>query len=164
MRTVASSPVPVAAAITGHSPAGGAVIAIHCDYRVAADGEFKVGFNEVRVGLPVPSTIIAALTDAVGERQARRLVTQGLLIGPREASEIGLVDALAQPDDVVSQALDWCRAISALPTIAMNETRRQAKAGLLQCLSGSDDAEVATNYWFSEETQREMHALVQRLK
>src|SRR5690348_14761350 len=35
LRGVATSPIPVAAAITGHSPAGGAVIAIYCDTRIA---------------------------------------------------------------------------------------------------------------------------------
>lgn len=164
MRTVATSPVPMVAAITGHSPAGGAVIAVHCDYRVAAEGDFRIGFNEVQVGLPVPSTIIAALTDLVGARQARRLVTRGLLIGPAEAYEIGLVDELVPVADVVPRALDWCRELVALPPVAMNETRRQAKAGLLHNLSNSADAEVATDYWFSEETQREMHKLVARLR
>ena len=57
MKHVAGSPVPVVAAITGHSPAGGAVLAIHCDYRVAASGSFKIGLNEVQVGLPVPHSI-----------------------------------------------------------------------------------------------------------
>ncbi len=164
MRTVATSPVPMVAAITGHSPAGGAVIAVHCDYRVAAEGEFKIGFNEVRVGLPVPSTIIAALTDVVGARHARRLATQGLLIDPAEAQEIGLVDELVAVADVVPRALEWCREVAALPPVAMNETRRQAKANLLQNLSRSADAEVATDYWFSEQTQSEMHKLVARLK
>jgi 3,2-trans-enoyl-CoA isomerase len=164
MRTVATSPVPVAAAITGHSPAGGAVIAVHCDFRVAAEGEFKIGFNEVRVGLPVPSTILAALTDLVGPRQARRLAVEGLLIEPDEAHAIGLVDELAPVADTVLCALQWCREIVSLPPVAMNETRRQSKAGLLANLARAGDAEAATNYWFSEETQREMHRLVERLK
>ncbi|HJR11070.1 MAG TPA: enoyl-CoA hydratase/isomerase family protein, partial [Rhodanobacteraceae bacterium] len=44
--TLARSPIPVAAAVTGHSPAGGAVLAIFCDYRVMARGEFRIGLNE----------------------------------------------------------------------------------------------------------------------
>ncbi len=54
MRTaLVMSDLPVAAAITGHSPAGGAVLAICCDYRVMAEGKYKIGLNEVQVGLPV---------------------------------------------------------------------------------------------------------------
>lgn len=164
MRTVGTSPVPMVAAITGHSPAGGAVIAVHCDYRIAAEGDFKIGFNEVRVGLPVPSTILAALTEVVGAGNARRLATLGLLIDPDEARRIGLVDELAAVADVIPRAIDWCRELASLPKVAMNETRRQAKATLLENLAVSGDAEIATDFWFSEETQREMHRLVDRLK
>lgn len=164
MRTIATSPVPMVAAITGHSPAGGAVIAVHCDYRIAAEGDFKIGFNEVRVGLPVPSTILAALTDVAGAGNARRLATLGLLISPGEGHRIGLIDELTPAADVVSRAVDWCREVTSLPKIAMNETRRQSKAALLENLAGSADAEIATEFWFSEETQREMHRLVAQLK
>ena len=50
MRTLAASEVPIVAAITGHAPAGGAVISIFCDRRVMADGDFRIGLNEVQVG------------------------------------------------------------------------------------------------------------------
>ena len=51
LQTLAASPVPIAAAITGHSPAGGAVLAMFCDYRVMAEGDFLIGLNEVHVGI-----------------------------------------------------------------------------------------------------------------
>jgi enoyl-CoA hydratase/carnithine racemase len=63
---LARSPIPVAAAVTGHSPAGGAVLALFCDYRVMARGEYRIGLNEVQVGLTVPDCIQAALRRLVG--------------------------------------------------------------------------------------------------
>lgn len=163
MRTIGGSAVPVAAAITGHSPAGGAVIAVHCDYRVAAAGEFKIGFNEVRVGLPVPSTILATLADVTGPRHARRLAASGSLIAPAEALAIGLVDEVVAPEEVVPRSLEWCRFMTGLPRIAVAETRRQSKGDWLARLARANDAAIATDFWFSEETQREMHRLVERL-
>ena len=68
MRALATSPLPVVAAITGHSPAGGAVISIFCDSRVMAEGELKIGLNEVQVGLPMPPVIFAAMRRLVGPR------------------------------------------------------------------------------------------------
>ena len=50
MRALACSPIPIAAAITGHAPAGGTVLPLFCDWRVIADGDFKMGLNEVQVG------------------------------------------------------------------------------------------------------------------
>ena len=50
-RALAVSPVPVVFAIMGHCPAGGTVLAIHADYRVMAQGDFRLGLNETQVGL-----------------------------------------------------------------------------------------------------------------
>jgi Delta3-Delta2-enoyl-CoA isomerase len=50
---LACSPIPVVAAITGHAPAGGTVLPLFCDWRVMAEGEWKIGLSEVRVGLAV---------------------------------------------------------------------------------------------------------------
>jgi enoyl-CoA hydratase/carnithine racemase len=57
MRAIARSSVPVATAITGHSPAGGAVLAIFSDYRVMARRFPGRALNEVQVGLPVPGVV-----------------------------------------------------------------------------------------------------------
>jgi enoyl-CoA hydratase/carnithine racemase len=164
MQGLAASPVPVTAAITGHSPAGGAVLALHCDYRIAARGDFKIGLNEVQVGLPVPSTIGRVLAALVGPRKAQQLTMQGRLISPAEALELGMVDELVEPEEVISRAVEWSQQLVSLPPIAMNTTRLQAKEELLQHIADANDAQLTTEFWFSEETQAAMRALVQRLK
>src|SRR5690606_16693303 len=69
-RALAASPVPVAAAITGHSPAGGCVLALCCDYRVMADGPFRIGLNETQVGLVAPDGIQHLMRRVVGTHRA----------------------------------------------------------------------------------------------
>ncbi|HEX6929752.1 MAG TPA: enoyl-CoA hydratase/isomerase family protein [Gammaproteobacteria bacterium] len=163
---IACSPIPVAAAITGHSPAGGAVLALYCDYRVMADGEFRIGLNEVQVGLPLPAIIHATLVRQLGPRQAERLAVPGLLIGPGEARHIGLVDVLAPVDDVVAQARAWCAQLLKLPRAAMLQTRDLARADLVALFSqlGENDYGRMTRAWFGAETQATLRALVERLK
>ena len=163
-RALASCPVPVAAALAGHSPAGGAVLAAHCDYRVAADGNFKIGFNEVAVGLPLPTTIMQVFADLVGSRTARRYGSEGRMMKMQEALEIGLVDELAPAERVLPQALEYLESLLALPPVAMNRTRRVGKAHVLAALESSDDVARTVDAWFSDETQREMDALVASLK
>ncbi|MGI9309546.1 MAG: enoyl-CoA hydratase-related protein, partial [Gammaproteobacteria bacterium] len=131
---------------------------------VAAAGRFKIGLNEVQVGLPVPQTILLAFERLVGSHRAAVLATQGSLIGPDEALATGLVDELVDADQVVAQAIARAEALAALPPIAMNQTRLQSKAAFVSALQGTRDAEVATDYWFSEETQQAMHALVESLR
>ena len=165
LQVIALSPVPIAAAITGHSPAGGAVLAIFCDTRIAAEGKFKIGLNEVRVGLPVPAVIYAALIRVVGVRQAERMCLHGLLISPDEALHIGLVDQVLPPPQVVPAALEWCRSLLALPPRAVAVTRKLARANLAGLFAelGERSQDDLMDKWFSAETQAAMRALVAEL-
>lgn len=163
---IACSPVPVAAAITGHSPAGGAVLALFCDRRVMAEGEFRIGLNEVQVGLPLPPIIHAALIRQLGAREAERLAVAGLLVETAEARRIGLVDESAPADQVVQRAVDWCRDLLKLPREAMQLTRDLARADLVDLFDRLDEGDYRqmNRAWFSDETQQTMRALVERLK
>jgi enoyl-CoA hydratase/carnithine racemase len=165
MRTLAASPIPMAAAITGHSPAGGAVIALFCDFRVMAEGEWKIGLNEVLVGIPLPPVIFQALRRLVGPRGAERLAVSGSLIPGAEAARIGLVDELAPAERVTERALDWCRGLLALPPIAMGRTRQTARADLIRLFDElpQDEISAVLDDWFSSETQGVLRGLVERL-
>lgn len=156
-------PIPVVAALAGHSPAGGAVLAAHCDYRIAAAGTFKIGFNEVQVGLPLPPSILRVFKDLVGSRLARQIGTLGQLMSMERAREIGLVDELVAPGKVASRAMEYMRELLALPPVAMNATRLAGKEELIEVLKASDDVDRTTVAWFSAETQAAMQRLVESL-
>ena len=162
-QTLAGSPVPVIAAVTGHSPAGGAVIALHCDYRVAAGGDFRIGLNEVQVGLAMPEPIQAVLEFAVGPRQAALLAMQGALLPMDRALEIGMVDELVDVTEVVPRAIAFAGELLQLPPRAMNQTRLAAKPAILTRAHDQAEVRALTESWFSEETQATMKALVESL-
>jgi len=166
MRALGGSSVPIAAAITGHAPAGGTVLPMFCDWRVMAAGEFKMGLNEVQVGIPLPAVILAALRRLVGARQAERLAVGGLLISAQEALEIGLIDEVAPPDEVVERAQKWCESLLALPSEAMATTRREARADLVAIFDRDLEAELdeVIAGWWSPSTQATLRALAERLK
>ncbi|MFQ5349219.1 MAG: enoyl-CoA hydratase/isomerase family protein [Thermoanaerobaculia bacterium] len=165
LRALAAAPVPIAAAITGHSPAGGAVLAILCDRRVMAEGPWAIGLNEVKVGIPLPPALFGALRRVVGHRTAERLAVAGAMVAPDEALAIGLVDELAPPAEVVDRALQWCGTLLALPRGPMLRTRRRARRDLQELLRPGDGSEVEglVDDWFDDETQAALHALVERL-
>jgi 3,2-trans-enoyl-CoA isomerase len=165
MYGLAASPIPVAAAITGHSPAGGAVLAIFCDYRVMAEGDVKIGLNEVQVGIPLPVAILRAFIRLVGPRQAERLCVTGRLIPAAEALRIGFVDELAPPDQVVPKALAWCQEILALPPVAMAKTRQDSREDLVRIVEEglANELDELVHVWFSEETQTILRGVVERL-
>jgi 3,2-trans-enoyl-CoA isomerase len=165
MYGLAASPIPVAAAITGHSPAGGAVLAIFCDYRVMAEGDVKIGLNEVQVGIPLPVAILRAFIRLVGPRQAEKLTVTGRLIPAAEALRIGFVDELAPPDQVVPRALAWCQEILALPPVAMAKTRQDNREDLARIVEEglANELDELVHVWFSEETQTILRGVVERL-
>ena len=165
LRSLASSPIPIAAALTGHAPAGGTVLALFCDVRIMAEGDFKVGLNEVQVGIPMPPTIFRAIRRLVGPREAERLCVTGQLISGAEARGIGLVDELVPAERLVERAVEWCKALVALPPRALAITRDAARADLVGLFDETEaELPLLVDRWFSDETQRALRALVERLK
>jgi 3,2-trans-enoyl-CoA isomerase len=165
MKIFATCPVPVAAAITGHAPAGGTVLSLYCDYRVATRGDYSLGLNEVRVGLPVTRNVLFALEALVGARKASLLATAGEVLSPEQALNCGLVDDPADAGEAQQMCLNWASNLLALPPVAMNKTRLAAKAELIEKFAETSAiVRLATDAWFSDETQRMLKQLVASLK
>ena len=164
MRVIACSSIPIAAAINGHGPAGGTVLALFCDWRGMAEGNWKMGFNEVQVGIPLPPVILSALRRQVGARQAERLGAGGLVVSTAEALKIGLVDELIPLERVVERAVEWCQSLLKLPQEAMTITRKRARADLVSPFDQIEGelAEVIAAWW-SDEGQTVLRALAARL-
>ena len=163
-RALAACPVPVAVAINGHAPAGGCVLALCCDYRVMAAGEYRIGLNETQVGLVAPEGVQRLLRRAVGSNRAERLLVMGELVEAERALQIGLVDELADIDDVATRAREWLRQLLALPREAMLQTRRIARADLMEAMQPEHiQLERFVEAWSAPGTQNALRALVARL-
>ncbi len=165
-RALANSPVPVVAAIAGHNPAGGCVLALCCDYRVMARGPFRIGLNETQVGLMVPDCIQYLMRRIIGAQRAERLIVAGAMIESQEAHAIGLIDALAEPAEVLNTAITWLTATLALPSAPMLVTRKIARSDVMQALNTfqASDLEMFVQGWYSPDTQAALQVLMSKLK
>ena len=166
LQQVATSPVPIVTALTGHSPAGGTVIALYADYRIQAEGDFRLGLNEVQVGLVIPPVIHQALVRLIGPYAAERHLVAGEMIPAAKALEIGLIDEIVPAEDLVGQAVAWCHRHLALPQQAMLATRTLCRADLAASFKAAEalDVDGFVRGWFSIETQQTLRGLVERLK
>jgi Delta3-Delta2-enoyl-CoA isomerase len=166
LKSLACSPIPIVAAITGHAPAGGTVLAVFCDRRIMAQGDFKIGLNEVQVAIPLPPVILAALRRQVGARCAEWLSVTGTLISPDQALQSGLVEELVPAENVVHRAIQWCQTLLALPAQAMSTTRRAARADLVALFARDleDESRHIAAIWSTPEAQNTLRAVAQKLK
>lgn len=170
MEALARSPIPLVAAIGGHSPAGGAVLALCCDYRIMVPGDarraYSIGLNEVQVGLVVPEGVQYLMRRVIGAYPAERLLIAGTLLDAAQAQRIGLVDELSEADALLPRALQWLHALLALPRHAMLTTRRMARADLIDavCQRERINLDGFLDDWFSDTTQAALAATLARLK
>lgn len=165
LRELAHLPMPLVAALTGHSPAGGTVLALYADRRIMAEGKYLVGLNEVQVGLPVPEVLYRALAHVVGTRHAHRLAMGGLLMAADEALRVGLVDELVPVEQVIPSAVAWAQEMLRRPRHAMLQTRQLARRALQAAFATVNDDLIdgVVETWFSDETQATLKQLVSRL-
>lgn len=88
------SAFPTAAAINGHSPAGGCLLALSCEYRVMCSN-FTIGLNETKLGIVAPKWFQASIRNVLPSRIAESALTQGKMFSTDEALKIGLIDEVA---------------------------------------------------------------------
>ena len=108
-----SYPKIIFSAISGHSPAGGTVLAIMTDYRIMSKGNYLIGLNEVAVGLSMPIGIGRVFQSLLGERVAEKMTLKGQLIDPENAKIRGLIDDVVESDKLLPYSInilnDWLR-------------------------------------------------------
>jgi enoyl-CoA hydratase/carnithine racemase len=169
VRAIGESRVPVVAALAGHAPAGGCVLALCCDYRVMARSDdasrpFRIGLNETQVGLVAPEGIQHLLRRVVGGYRAERMLVAGEMVDSARAFEIGLVDELAAIDAVNTRALAWLDALLALPRQPMLRTREIARADLVAALQPERiQLERFLDAWMESDTQAGLRAMLARI-
>lgn len=120
---------PIIAACNGHSLGGGAVLALACDLRVAAESA-RFGFPEVKVGAFASGSGTQRLPRLVGRGRALDLLLTGRVITAGEAMQYGLVEYVYPDEEMLEQALDLAEQIAGLPAAVTAATKRCVNVGL----------------------------------
>jgi enoyl-CoA hydratase len=98
-------PMPVVLGVTGHALAMGGIIITTADYRVGADGPFKLGLNEVAIGMPVPTFGVELCRDRLSPAWFTRCVQHATLCTPTDAVAAGFLDEVVAMDAVADRTL-----------------------------------------------------------
>ena len=98
-------PLPVVTACTGHALGAGAVVLLASDVRIGAEGNFKIGYPELAVGLPLNPLSIALARERLSPRYFSQVCNIAQLYSPQQAIEVGFLDRLVEPRLLVDTAV-----------------------------------------------------------
>ncbi|HEX3762158.1 MAG TPA: enoyl-CoA hydratase/isomerase family protein [Kofleriaceae bacterium] len=166
MTRVFACPKPIVAAVNGHAIAGGCVLALMCDWRIAADDPtLRIGLNETQLGIGLPAIVIEALRAAVPAASIAPIAFEGTLFAPAQAHAIGLVHELAPAADLIARATARAQAYASRPPVAVAQVKRALRAASLETVARTADQEVTRwlETWFSPEAQSRLRAAVAQL-
>jgi 3-hydroxyacyl-CoA dehydrogenase/enoyl-CoA hydratase/carnithine racemase len=125
LNAIESGQKPVVAAINGNCLGGGLEIAMVCHYRLASLG-VNLGQPEIQIGLIPGAGGTQRLPRLVGLRYGLEMITIGKPIGAEAAHSRGLVDEVAEPDQLVNKAVKAARQfIAGKINIELRRTRNR---------------------------------------
>ncbi len=163
---LARFPKPFVCAISGHSPAGGLVIAITSDYRVMAEGEkYTIGLNEVAVNIQISQNLVDAYAFWIGTGRANQYVLEGKLLNVSEALDSGLIQETAPLENVLERAERKMKHyLSADPEIFKNTKAKLRHSWLSNLESNAEeDLKLAISTWWRPDIRMRMKAFVESL-
>lgn len=130
VRALYLHPAPTVALVNGHAIAGGSILALTCDLRVAkADPSIRIGLNETALGLEFPPAILRLVRARVSPHAIDRVVLEAALHAPEEAARLGLVDEVSR--DPEGTAADRLATLGGHPRPTYASAKKALRQGLL---------------------------------
>jgi enoyl-CoA hydratase len=120
--------LPLVVASTGHALAGGALVLLTGDIRIGAEGAFRIGLNEVSIGLPVPVLAMELARDRIVGKELDHATLMAKIYSPEEALKAGYLDSLASsPDELLARAKEEAIRLGGLSRTAYQATKTRLR-------------------------------------
>ncbi|MDK8463567.1 crotonase/enoyl-CoA hydratase family protein [Marinobacter sp. SS13-12] len=133
-RRLAAFPLPIIGACSGHAIAKGAFILLSVDYRIGIEGDFKLGLNEVAIGMTMHHAGIEIARHRLSPAHFYRSVINAEIFSPRGAVDAGFLDEVVAPEQLKERANEVAQQFRKLNMKAHEQTKRKAKAAYLELL------------------------------
>jgi len=143
---ILSFPTPVVAACNGNAYPMGAFLILSADLRLAADGPYKIGMNEVAIGLTVPQFGIEVARARLTPAYFNRSVLTGEMFAPQEAVTAGFFDRTVTAPDLEVAADQAAEALCRINLPAHATTKLRARGPTIQAVRDAIAAEVTLEY------------------
>ncbi|WP_133471456.1 crotonase/enoyl-CoA hydratase family protein [Paraglaciecola marina] len=136
-RRMLSFPFPVLVACSGHAVAKGAFLLLAADYRIGVEGPFKIGLNEVAIGMTMHHAGVELARGRLAPVFFNRSVILAEMVSPQEAVTAGFLDKVVAQQELLPTANAIAQAMTKLDMKAHYQTKLKARAELLQVLDES---------------------------
>ena len=157
-------PKPTLAAMNGHAFAGGAIVALGCDFRLWVQGDYGYALNEVNVGVVIPPHLFAMLKDAAGPAWARRMVLTGDAVKADQALAIGLVDEVVEEAALAEASARWAGMLVAKAGMAYTAIKANIRIANGHDAQSSRYLTPDVDAWFTPEAEARKQAIRDKLK
>jgi enoyl-CoA hydratase len=134
--------IPLVIACTGHALAGGALMVLTGDVRIAAAGAFKIGLNEVAIGMPVPVLAMELARDRLSKRALTRATLLAHVHTPDEALAAGYVDEVVPADQVLPRALAEGARLASLGRMPFRATKERLRGATIAHIRASLESDM----------------------
>jgi enoyl-CoA hydratase len=160
--TLYAWPKPLVAAVNGHAIAGGLILALCADWRVAAEVGMQVSLAEVKVGVTFPVAPFEVARGELAPSLARRLILLGETLDAAGATTLGVFDELVPAADLLEHATEQARRHASLPPQAFAITKGQLRSQSLSRIAAAraGQGEPRLVAWLGEETRRASQAVM----
>jgi enoyl-CoA hydratase len=136
--------LPFVIACTGHALAGGALVLLTGDVRIGADGAFRLGLNEVTIGLPVPVLAMELARDRIVTAELGRATLEATLYAPEDAVRVGYLDTVVAPESVLARAKQEATRLGGLQRRAFAETKARLRGRTIAHIQATLETDLAT--------------------
>jgi enoyl-CoA hydratase len=133
-RRLLSFPFPVLVACPGHAVAKGAFLLLSADYRIGVEGNFKIGLNEVAIGMSMHDAGVELARGRLAPVFFNRSVILAEMVSPQDAIMMGFLDKVVDESDFLPTVNFAAQAMTKLDMKAHYNTKLKARADLLQRL------------------------------
>jgi len=133
-RRLLSHPFPVIVACPGHAVAKGAFLLLSADYRIGVEGPYKIGLNEVQIGMTMHHAGIELARDRLRRSAFHRSVINAEMFEPRDALDAGFLDKVVPAERLLDEAHQVARELKKLNMLAHKNTKLKVRKGLLEAL------------------------------
>jgi len=133
-RRLLSFPYPVVVACPGHAVAKGAFLLLSADYRIGVEGDFKIGLNEVAIGMSMHDAGVELARGRLAPVFFNRSVILAEMVSPQDAITMGFLDKVVSEAEFLPTVNYIAQAMTKLDMKAHHNTKLKARAELLNRL------------------------------